>query len=168
MKKLIAIALFGIATLQMKSQTPGKNWQYIESTDRMTGEKTYTAQNISSTRKEFSFPYQGGSRFYLFIIYENGENRVVLKVSKGQLIPSYTGEKTYRMKFDDEQPFHVSPSKEGSGLHDQVSLSGAYEIVPKLKTGNKLLVEVECYKTGKMMLDFNISGLKWEHEDNPK
>jgi hypothetical protein len=165
MEKLFFAMILGIITFHAQPQSAKKNWSYHEEVDRMTGSKVYSAQVMSSTRKEFSFPYQGGSNFFLILKFENGKNKVVLKVSKGQLVPSYTGETSYRIKFDEEQPINVSPSGTGSGIHNQVFLGSESEIIEKLKSAKKVLIEAECYKAGMVVLDFNVEGLIWEHEN---
>ncbi|MCO5259859.1 MAG: hypothetical protein M9916_06915 [Crocinitomicaceae bacterium] len=137
------------------------NWSYSESTDEMDGTTRKVASTTSTNSIKFDFPY-GNSDFSLNIRNWNGETDVFLTCSKCQFIAGVMGEKTYRIKFDDETPIDVTASFSSSGSADVVFLGNEKKLISKLKTAEKLIIEPEFYDVGRKTVRFDVKGLEWE------
>lgn len=141
-----------------------ENWEYSETIDEMSKEKSYHAEIKSPTKVNFDFPYEGGSTFDLEITKGNKVQIIGLHVSKGQFMTSIRGdEEEMRIKFDDEQPMNVKYHSPSDGSSDRIYLDSADEIIAKLKTAKKLVIEPEFYQAGTKQIEFNVEGFKWEH-----
>ena len=138
------------------------DWQYTEKVDPMTSATTYHASLLSTTTLNFEFPYAGGSQAWLMVRKSNGENEVMLKVSKGQFIASFENQ-TMRIRFDQEQPVTVNYSSAADGSSDIVFLSQPYMIINKLKTAHKVVVESQFYQEGVRHIDFVSGNFIWNH-----
>ena len=77
------------------------NWKYSQSKDEMTNEIIEYARCSSTNNLEFDFPYNGGANSIIEIKRNNNKNKLFLKISKGQFIPSYGGDEYIRVAFDD-------------------------------------------------------------------
>lgn len=147
-----------------KQETKKENesgWEYSEDVDKMDNTKRSIASLTSDNTLTFDFPY-GESDFTLNIRSWKGSTDVYLTCSKCQFIAGVTGEKTYRVKFDDEQPFNISANHTTSGGADVVFLGSEKKLISKLKTANKLLIEPEFFDVGFKSVEFSTKGFKWE------
>lgn len=147
-----------------KSESKPKNesnWRYSEDVDEMDNTKRTLASLVSDNSIKFDFPY-GNSDFKLNIREWKGKTDIYLTCTKCQFIAGVMGEKTYRMKFDDEAPIDVSASHSTSGSHDVVFLGSESRIISKLKTAEKVIIEPEFFDVGFKRVTFSTKGFKWE------
>ena len=136
-------------------------WRYSEEIDQMDNTKTTVASLDSDNSIKFDFPY-GNSDFTLHIRKWKGSTDVFLTGSRCQFIAGFRGEKTYRVKFDNEEPFNVSANHSTSGTADIVFLGSTKKLISKLKNANKLIIEAEFFDVGYKQIIFSTKGLKWE------
>lgn len=136
------------------------NWRYSEDIDEMDNTKRTVAYINSDNSIKFDFPY-GNSDFTLSIRNWKGSNDVYLSCSKCQFISGFSGEKTYRIKFDDEAPIRVSANHSSSGSSDVVFLGSVSKIISKLKTSEKLMIEAEFFDSGMDNITFSTKGFEW-------
>lgn len=144
------------------SETPKENWRKTESEDKMEGTKRYFATSTSTNQIEFEFPYNGGSTFSLIVRNMGKGNEVLMTVSKGQFMTSFSGSETIKMKFDDEKPFNVSYNSADDASMDVIFFNSSNKILTKLKSANKLMIEAPFYDAGRQIIYFDVSGLEWE------
>lgn len=136
------------------------NWKYSEVIDEMDNTKRTVAQLNSDNSIKFDFPY-GNSDFTLSVRNWKGSTDIYLSCSKCQFISGFSGEKTYRIKFDDEAPINVSANHSTSGSSDVVFLGSESKIISKLKTSEKVMIEAEFYDSGLNNITFSTKGFEW-------
>lgn len=139
-----------------------ENWYYQTDEDKMTGKSVYYAQVTSTNTVEFDFPYGGGSKFKLLVRNKEGQNELLLSVTKGQFMGSYGGQKV-RIRFDEEEPFLVSFNEPSDASSDLIFLKSIPKIIEGLKKAKKMLIQAEFYQEGNVIMEFDVEGLKWEH-----
>lgn len=147
----------------LTSEKPKEIWNYLESSDQMTGEKSFFASTNSTNQLKFDFPYNGGSDFVLTVQKTKSGSEVYLKVSKGQFMSSYNGSEYCRVKFDDGETTnfkYVGPSDYSSDILFFQNVKG---FLKKLKTAEKLMIEAPFYDEGRQIIYFDVKGLLWEH-----
>jgi hypothetical protein len=145
-----------------KTQAEEKiGWKYSEDIDQMDNTKKTTASLESDNSIKFEFPY-GNSDFTLYIRSWKGSTDVFLTGSSCQFIAGVMGEKTYRVKFDDEAPINVSANHSSSGSADIVFLGSEKKLISKLKTAEKVIIEAEFFDVGYIQIIFSTKGLNWE------
>lgn len=138
-----------------------ENWEYSSAVDEMDNSKTKFAEACSENQLDFKFPYAGGSYGYLGIRKNKNGTDFYLKISKGQFIGSYSGEKTLRVKFDNEKAYEISYGSPTDGSSDFIFINASNSFLNKLKTHKKIKVEVDFYQYSGSVLNFDIEGLKW-------
>jgi len=138
-------------------------WRYNEEVDKMDNSTSYFAQTTSTNEIEFDFPYNGGSTFNLFVRNRDKKNEVFIIVDKGQFMGSISGDRTVRLKFDDEKPFNVTYTGTTDASSNVIFLGSLNKVLPKLKTAKKLMVEAEFFNSGNRVIEFNVDGLNWKH-----
>lgn len=148
-----------------KTEAESLGWVYSEKEDKMEGGKKYFAELTATEKLNFEFPYDGGSTAKLSLRNAEGKNAVMLSVSKGQYNSDITGENnSLKMKFDDEKPLTVSYALPSDGSSDIIFINSEAEVISKLKTAKKVLIEVEFYNEGNRQIEFIVDGLKWDHK----
>ena len=138
----------------------GSNWKYSEDIDEMDNTKRTVARINSENSIKFDFPY-GNSDFSLNVRNWKGSTDIYLTCSKCQFISGFSGEKTYRIKFDDEAPLNVSANYSTSGSSDVVFLGSESKIISKLKKSEKLMIEAEFFDSGLHNITFSTKGFEW-------
>ncbi|MCL2597270.1 MAG: hypothetical protein FWD66_06380 [Paludibacter sp.] len=126
----------------------------------MDNSKMAIASLNSDNSIEFDFPY-GKSNFKLTIRKWRGSTNVYLTGSSCQFIAGYSGDKTYRVKFDEEAPFRVSANESTSGGANIVFLGNTSKLISKLKMAKKFIIEAEFYEAGYKQIIFYPKGLEW-------
>lgn len=142
--------LFTNTYCQTKKNTT--NWKYTTHKD----EFEETALTIASTKSvgtiNLDFPYDGPQKPEL-IVRSDGE---VLLLLRGQFMSEDYDNKSVRIKFDAEEPYHVfysEPSDNSSGV---IFLKNVYE---KIFTAKKVMIKALVYGNGHQTMTFNVSGL---------
>jgi hypothetical protein len=137
------------------------NWKYSEDIDEMDNTKRVVARINSDNSIKFEFPY-GNSDFSLNVRNWKSNTDIYLSCSKCQFISGFSGEKTYRIKFDDEAPINVSANHSTSGSSDVIFLGSESKIISKLKNSKKLMIEAEFYDSGMDNIIFYTKGFEWD------
>ena len=140
-------------------------WIYEENFDEMRGEKSYFASSISLNSVRLDFPYNSQDTHLSIILrsHANLGNDVVFATNQGQLYCEYRN--CYvSVKFDDG-PVQKYSTLEASGGSSEVlflenDLSG---FVNKLKSSERVMVEVQYYDRGAEQFKFDVAGLDWSH-----
>jgi hypothetical protein len=139
-----------------------KSWKYSEKVDKMSSETNYYASIDANEKLKFDFPYDGGSVANLTVRNKGKENEIILSVSKGQF-NSKIENNTVRIKFDDEKPIEVPYTEPSSGSSDLIFIGTEKEVIAKLLTAKKVLIEAEFFNEGNRQMEFNVDGFKWGH-----
>lgn len=137
-------------------------WKYQDIADEMDGTTNYVGLNTSTNQIEFEFPYDGGSTLDVIVRNIDGKNDVAIRVSKGQFMSSYQGEDYVRLKFDDGQPIKYPFNSAENGSSEIIFLHRSADVINKLKTAKKLMVELPFYDTGRKIFYFDCAGFNWE------
>ena len=144
----------------------GAEWQYRVDDDKMAGEKSYFASVISQNSINLKFPYEGGTLAKLTVRkgsrsqYGNGVRDVIsIDVINGQAV--CLGQKCVsRIKFDNHlEKFTLRTPRDGSS-----ETLGIFEVsyfASKLKKSKKVFLELEIYKGGNQIFEFDTSDFVW-------
>ena len=135
-------------------------WAYEERADKMDGTKSKFATLMSTTDAEFGFPY-GHSSFQLTVRKKGGSTDVYVYCNSCQFLTGISGDKTYRVKFDEEAPFNVTVMGAESGDSKMAFLGSEQKLIAKMKKAKKLMVEGQFYQEGRKAIEFDISGFQW-------
>lgn len=151
---------------QTESQADVKKcpWTASEQTDEMSGDVFYFNETKSLNEIEFTFPYQGGSTFWLTVRGKAGQTPdVILTVSKGQFMSSISGSEYLRLKFDEEEAFKVTYNSAADGSAETIFLNSESKVLKKLAAAKKLKVEAPFFQDGRKIIEFDVEGFTWEH-----
>jgi len=150
-----------------KAVEPVKNtkyqWQYADDVDQMTSRKRYFSMIYSMTWLSFKFPYNGGSEAWLTVRNMDGDNEILLNVTKGQFISSYDYSKSLRIRFDNEQPIDVFYTSPSDGSITTIFLDSADQLIKRLKKAHSFIIEVQFYHEGNQLLSFSYEDFSWKH-----
>lgn len=138
-----------------------ENWQYTETTDKMTDKVNSYAINTSTNTIEFDFPYNGGSFLSMHVRNSENGNEVLLKISKGQFMSSFNN--GVKIKFDEEPVKSYGYSEPADGASDFIFLDNGPQIIKKLKTAKKIKVQPLFFQEGQTVFEFDVEGLKWDY-----
>jgi hypothetical protein len=149
----------------VKAAKAKPNWEYGQDVDKMSGEVTKWAENVSVNKVSMAFPYNGGSEGSIIVFEKNA----TIYLSKGQVMCSNYSGCTIRVKFDNEAPEPYMAVGPNNGQSNYVYLGqefndtkGARQFIEKLKTASRVMVSVEMYQENNPVWEFNVSGF------NPK
>lgn len=143
------------------SPETSSNWDYSEQVDKMSDEKKYYATCTSTNTIDFDFPYNGGSSFYLTVRKQDGQQGVVLSVSKGQFIGGVGFDGSIKVKFDDSTPVKYGFSAPADGSADVIFINDEKRFISKLKKAEKLMIEAQFFQAGNKVIEFDVAGLEW-------
>jgi hypothetical protein len=141
--------------------TPQSPWEFSDSTDKMTSKPIKFARVESLNKLEFDFPYQGGATGTLTIRRKNGKDDVMLSISKGQFLGNISNRHDVSLRFDEQKPITVSYDNPSDGDSDMIFLGNENRIINELKKASTLKIEVEFFREGNRILEFNVKGFKW-------
>lgn len=139
------------------------NWHYTSSKDEMRGSTMLAASTISLNKVDFGFPYQGGSELILSLRKIDNNEDVIVTISEGQILCSLRSCEI-AFKFDDgpvESISMVEPDNYSSKTLFVKNDETRSSLIKKLKSGQKLIIEVPFYKEGREQFTFDISKLNW-------
>lgn len=138
----------------------GVSWFYNSRRDEVRGETIHTARLTSENEVNFDFPYAGGSRLAITVRKhpEWGED-VLFQISDGQFtcgIDDCSGTINFG---DGPETLTLSESAD----HDSQTLFATYgpAIIDKLKTSERVTVELPFYQEGNRQFTFVTKGLVW-------
>ena len=143
-------------------------WKYSEETKTDPMDNTTTKMILASLISDNAVTIDPWGRFTftLSIRNLNGKTDVLLYANSSYSISfnaGFDGEKTYRVKFDDEAPINVAVLPSASGT--TVFFGNTAQLISKLETADKLTIEAEFYSNGKQIITFSTKGLKWKKMD---
>lgn len=137
------------------------SWEYSRHMDEMTSKMEYHASIESTDVLYFDFPYDGGSKVTINIVFD-GSPLVYLTVDKGQFPVSIGGDETLKVKFDNEV-FTYSFSNSGDHSLDNIFINNVSSFINRLKKSTSLVIETSFYSEGVRTIHFIVGGLVWPH-----
>ena len=149
-------------TLTITPAPPISKWSYYDEDDSMNG-KEYHASIISDNLLEFDFPYNGGADAVLSVRKQKGKTDIILKISKGQFVSSYSDDGSIRIKFDNKPVRRYSISRASDGSSDVIFIDNAQQVIANMKKATNMTIEAEFYNEGFRRLDFTVKGFRWAH-----
>jgi|GEM_PF-2529644 len=137
-------------------------WSYSEKEDKMTSKTMYFAKIESNELLYFKPPYEGGSTATFVIRYNSlGFGNAYLTISEGQFMTHSSGT-FYRIRFDKSEAKSYRVSSPSDGRTTLVFFS-YYDLLDKIKSSKKMLIQAEFYQEGLRTMEFNVDNLKWDH-----
>lgn len=134
-------------------------WQYSESEDRMTNQKTKTAFVISSNTVEFAFPYGGELHASLILRKKRGSDNVILKIEKGQLTCGDYSRRSVSVRFDEGPARRFSVSEAADHSSTTVFINNEKSFIAEAKKAKKIRIEAIVYQNGSPIFEFDTAGL---------
>jgi hypothetical protein len=145
-------------SINKKHKKEVENWSYTSDVDKMTSQEISFATCESINTADFKFPYDGGSSFQLTIRKESNKRYVTLSVSKGQFVGNYNS--NIRVKFDNNKVENYNYVEPNDGSSDVIFINNESKFINKLKKATILKIEAEFYQEGRIVIEFNVAGLK--------
>ncbi len=137
-------------------------WKYEQDEDKMEGTTIYMARLLSTNELNFKFPYKGGSKLSIDLRHKDAITDVFIRVTKGQIMPSFSGKETLKFKFDDEDTVKFTYSTSPSSSNNFVFMNDPKGVIKKLLTAKKIMIEVPIYNEGLQVFEFDAEGLAWD------
>jgi len=137
----------------------GKQWRYFSNEDSMSGKSSKSASVTSSNSFAFDFPYQGTQKATLSIRrHPRHGNDVIFSIERGQILCHSYGECRVRVRFDDEQARTFKGNEPADNSTEYVFIPGYNNFVQKLSKAKIVRVEVDVYRQGALVAEFNVEG----------
>jgi len=152
-----------LAQYEKSSTTRKENWSYGQQKDEMTENIMYYATCTSTNSHEFEFPYNGGSFLFLILRRINNENKVIIQISKGQIMTSFSNDQFVRFKFDGGDPIEYTFSSSSDGDSKYAFINHSNSLIKRLKSAKEIKIDIPLYKEGRPVFNFDVSNLKWEY-----
>jgi hypothetical protein len=140
---------------------PETAWQYGESEDAMTGQKTRTAVVTSSNTVEFAFPYAGEQHATLILRKKRGSDNIMLSIEKGQLTCGDYYGRSVSVRFDEKTPRRFSVLESADHDSTVVFIRNEKSFIAEAKKAKKIRIEAVVYQNGNPVFEFNTAGLEW-------
>lgn len=140
---------------------PVSSWSYHDVEDKMTSKKIEFASITANEELQFDFPYDGGAIATFTIRKKNGSTDIYLQVSKGQFNNTFEGG-MIKIRFDNNPAKKYSYAGASDGSSDIIFINSVREVVNKIKSSKKMIIEAEFYNEGNRQIEFSIEQLKWE------
>jgi len=142
--------------------SPRTAWQYGESEDKMTGQKTKTAVVTSSNTVEFASPYGGPPQHATLILRKmRGSDNVLLTIEKGQLTCGDYFERSVSVRFDEKPPRRFGVSEPADHDSTVVFIRSEKSFIAEAKKAKRIRIEAIVYQNGSPVFEFDVAGLEW-------
>lgn len=138
------------------------NWSYSNETDPMTNKIRYFATVESTNSIEFASPYDGGSKLQIIIRKMNGQNEVILQITKGQFMSVYNN-KNVKIKFDDADVKDYGFNEPADASSTYIFMNSSAQLIQKFKKSKIVKIQPQFYQEGQSVFEFDVEGLKWDY-----
>lgn len=147
---------------EVKEEVPD-SWVYTDREDKMNSTTTYIARVNAKELMQFDFPYHGGTESSIMVRKNASGTDVMLIISQGQFITSFTGDQYIKAKFGENKPKNYSISRSSDGSTEVVFINNDKNFIANLKANNTVIIEAEFYQEGIRQMEFNIQNFEWNH-----
>jgi hypothetical protein len=151
------------ATTEKKVDADPSAWGYEIDTDKMTSKLSYFAAINATNKLQFGAPYEGGSTATVTIRNKAKKNEIILTIDKGQFICDVSDGCAIKVRFDSDPAISFEGSEPSDYSSTTLFIHPEPKFIAHAKTAKKMIVEAEFYQEGMQDMEFNVSGLKWEH-----
>ena len=139
------------------------DWTTEEYDDDMGRGRVRTAEVRSTNTISLDSPYDGEQHATLLIRKHPAYGTdVIIKIEKGQLLDSEYHSKVL-VRFDDDKMLAFSSVGPDDLSSESLFLRGnvGSQFINRMKTANRLRVQVPIYQGGMQQLEFNVRGFTW-------
>lgn len=144
------------------ANVPTSNWTYNIDKNEMDDTETAYA-NIEATEKlNFDFPY-GEETVTLTIRHMSNKNEVLLWISNGQFLSNMMGDRSIKVRFDDEKAQNISYIDPSDGSSTVIFISNPDAFINRLKSCKRLLIESEFFNEGNRTMKFETDDFQWKY-----
>jgi len=138
-------------------------WAYHSSVEEMTGKASRTARVISSNTINLDFPYAGPQHAELMLRrHPRWGNNVILSIERGQILCHTYGDCRIGVRFDDGKIMRFLGNPPSDNSSEYVFVPAFSTFMKKLPKTKTVKVEIEIYKGGSPVFEFDVSGFKPE------
>jgi hypothetical protein len=138
-------------------------WQYHEKEDALTSKKVYHAVLQSDNSLYLNAPYDGGTECYIDLRNKDGENDVIIAVTKGQFLVDVVDGETIKVRFDSSAAETYSCSGPADYNTTTLYVNDTDRFISRLKKAKKVLIRAGFYDNGLQDMEFFAKGLEWKH-----
>lgn len=139
---------------------PASEWSVSTEQDEMRGKTVHYAAVSSENEAYFDFPYNGGSRLTMTVRkHPKYGDDVVFQISKGQFVcgvDSCSGTINYG-----KGPERISLNEPADYDSETLFAASGQSVIKKLKSADKVIVELPFYQEGNQQFTFKTHGLVW-------
>ena len=140
--------------------TPASDWSVSTEQDEMRGKSIHYASVDSENEAYFDFPYNGGSKLTMTVRrHPKYGDDVVFQISKGQFvcrIDSCSGTINYGRGAE-----RISLTEPADYDSETLFAASGANVIQKLKSADKVIVELPFFQEGNHQFTFKTHGLKW-------
>ncbi len=138
-------------------------WQYNDKEDALTSKKVYHAVLQSDNSLYLNAPYDGGSDCYIELRNKDGENDVIVSVTKGQFLVDVVDGENIKVRFDSSAAETYSCSGAADYNTTMLFVNDTGRFISRLKKAKKVLIRAGFYDNGLQDMEFFAKGLEWKH-----
>lgn len=140
------------------------SWEYANKKDKMGRGDINMASVQSSNSFNLGFPYKGEQRARLTIMNrpKDGLN-ILLSIEKGQIMCRSYSPCDLEISFDGEKPIIKKGSGPSDGDSTLVFITGSEKLLEQIKKSKKVAIEIEIYRNGNQVFEFETAGLNWTY-----
>ncbi|MBX7458310.1 hypothetical protein K3152_08640 [Qipengyuania sp. 1NDH17] len=149
------------AAAAVSEPEPRSDWSVSEQKDELRGTTDRFAEVTSNNSVRFDFPYCCDSRLRMTVrkTQQYGED-VIFQISDGQIVCRIRD--CAGMISIDGKPERLSLNRSADGDSTVVFAQYPAAIIRKLKSSEKVIVELPFYREGNRQFKFDTAGLEWE------
>lgn len=145
------------------SPAAAPHWEYIDSTDEMTGKPVRQASIQSSNTVALEFPYSSTTSARLNIRTHPRHGRdVIVQLSSGQTLCKSYEDCTLLVRFDGDPPREYAGAGPSDYSSETVFIRNYTRFVSRLRTAGKVMIQIPMYKAGGATWEFSTSDLVWD------
>lgn len=153
------------AALQQEplSQTPSPQWQYSDSTDKMTGKPIKQASIDSNSFVVLNPPYSNKTTATLILRSHPRHGRdAIINLSSGQSLCKSYEDCILLIRFDNDPATEYSGIGPSDYSTDTIFIRNYSRFTSRLRTAKKVLIQIPMYEAGGAAWEFSTTNLNWD------
>lgn len=153
------------AGLHTAKQVARSNWMYRSTRNILHDSQDRLACTTSINSVRLGFPYRSQPlRLCLRQRKNDGLTVFVHFITSAQFYCLGEDGCEVQVRIDSAPVEPVSAGTPDDGSDDTLFLDGEQELVAKIRTAHRLLIDVPLFQAGNQTVTFNVTGLKWPEE----
>lgn len=143
-----------------KVEPTGKQWEYDEREDKMSGGTIRHASVPSTNLVNFSSPYSGPQNGRLVLRIDPRQGRdVIFSIERGQLLCRSYQDCEVLIRFDDGKPERFSAVGPADNSTETLFIRNYDKFMGKLQKSKMVRLSVNIYQEGSPVFEFDVNGL---------